>query len=199
MEHILATTNESRLCDKVSSFSQHFQDCINWPFESTFMVLFYLFFCFIVDISGSEKCCIQSNCYQKKSNIIYPATDHCIHSYFFLMSFLQRIINWFDQHWFFLCGLNEINSRNQFQGDKLILRKRATRVSTYLRNSALYSRLLILFCKVIFLILFIFYRKKLSFLRRWFCCCWSIVNVLPIVCGCSVYVFALLCITLCPF
>ena len=28
MEHILATTNESRLGDKVSIFSQHFQDCI---------------------------------------------------------------------------------------------------------------------------------------------------------------------------
>ena len=30
---------------------------------------------------------------------------------------------------------------NLFQGDKLILRKRATRISTYLRYSALYSRL----------------------------------------------------------
>ena len=28
MEHILATTNESRLGDMVSIFSQHFQDCI---------------------------------------------------------------------------------------------------------------------------------------------------------------------------
>ena len=28
MEHILATTNESRLGDKVSIFSQHFQDYI---------------------------------------------------------------------------------------------------------------------------------------------------------------------------
>ena len=28
VEHILATTNESRLGDKVSIFSQHFQDCI---------------------------------------------------------------------------------------------------------------------------------------------------------------------------
>ena len=28
MEHILAPTNESRLGDKVSTFSQHFQDCI---------------------------------------------------------------------------------------------------------------------------------------------------------------------------
>ena len=26
----------------------------------------YLLFCFIVDTSGSENCCIQSNCYQKK-------------------------------------------------------------------------------------------------------------------------------------
>ena len=69
MEHILATTNESRLGDKVSIFSQHFQDCIYWPFESTFVsttMQFYLFICFIVDISGSEKWCIQSNCYQKK-------------------------------------------------------------------------------------------------------------------------------------
>ena len=28
MEHTHATTNESRLSDKVSIFSQHFQDCI---------------------------------------------------------------------------------------------------------------------------------------------------------------------------
>ena len=28
MEHILVPTNESRLDDKVSTFSQHFQDCI---------------------------------------------------------------------------------------------------------------------------------------------------------------------------
>ena len=51
VEHILATTNESRLGDKVSIFSQHFQDCIYWPFESTFVlnndaILFiYLFYC----------------------------------------------------------------------------------------------------------------------------------------------------------
>ena len=40
MEHIHATTNESRLSDKVSFFSQHFQDCIYWPFENTSVLRF---------------------------------------------------------------------------------------------------------------------------------------------------------------
>ena len=39
----------------------------------------------------------------------------------------------------------------------------------------------------------------MSVKTRWFCCCWCIFNVLPIVCGGSVFVFDLLCITLCPF
>ena len=72
VEHILATTNEGRLGDKDSIFSQRFQDCIYWPFESTFVLnnnailIIYLFYWHFVDISGSEMCCIQSNCYHKK-------------------------------------------------------------------------------------------------------------------------------------
>ena len=53
--HILA----SRLGDKVSVFSQHFQDCIYWPLESTFVLnndAILISYLFILDISGSEKC-----------------------------------------------------------------------------------------------------------------------------------------------
>ena len=39
--------------------------------------------------------------------------------------------------------------------------------------------------------------RLLSVLRQWFWCCWSLFNVLPIVCGSSVFCF--LCITFCPF
>ena len=39
----------------------------------------------------------------------------------------------------------------------------------------------------------------LSVLKQWFCCCWFIIYVLPIICGSSVFVFVLLSITLCPF
>ena len=69
MEHILAITNESRLGDKVIIFSQHFQDCIYWPFESTFVlkndaILFIiLFYCKYIWI---RKVLLQNNCYHKK-------------------------------------------------------------------------------------------------------------------------------------
>ena len=69
MEHILATTNESRLGDKVSIFSQHFQDCIYCPFESTFVlkndaILFIiLFYCRYIWI---RKVVHTKLCYQKK-------------------------------------------------------------------------------------------------------------------------------------
>ena len=41
--------------------------------------------------------------------------------------------------------------------------------------------------------------RLLPFLRWWFCFVDKLFNVLPIVCGSSVFVFVLLCITLCLF
>ena len=69
MEHIITTTNESRLGDNVqfspSIFKIVYTDHLKAHLSLT-MIQFYLFVCFIVDISESEKWCIQSNCYQKK-------------------------------------------------------------------------------------------------------------------------------------
>ena len=50
-----------------------------------------------------------------------------------------------------------------------------------------------------FVISLIRVHRLLSILKRWFCCVDLLFNVLPIVCGCSVFVFVLVCITLCPF
>ena len=72
MEHILATKNESRLGDKVSTFALHFQDCIFWPLESIFVlnnniiIINFWFYCRYDNISGSGSCCIQSDCFQNK-------------------------------------------------------------------------------------------------------------------------------------
>ena len=65
MEHILATTNERRFQFSPSIFKIVYTDHLK-AHLSLRMMQFYLLWCFIVDISGSEKCCKQSNCYQKR-------------------------------------------------------------------------------------------------------------------------------------
>ena len=66
MEHILATTNESRLGGKVSTFSQHFQDLKEY-FVSNNDAIFVCFCCIKFFVCF---CCIEFNTTETNKNCI---------------------------------------------------------------------------------------------------------------------------------
>ena len=97
MEHILATTSEGRLGDKVSIFSQPFQDCIYRPFESAFVLnndaILFIYYFYFRSIWIREVVHTRQLLSEEIEHIFFMQLIIAYILTFFLVSFLQRIIN----------------------------------------------------------------------------------------------------------